>query len=424
MEYYASQKSTNDHMKHVVSLEEFEEIMLNKASQSQMAKYNMSSLRVADITEEFSRHPGLPSGWEEAASWGWGSAPWSPGPSGPTGLRPRLSPGALRSRGEAPRHTIRHLIEMETFLETLQILGKVLYYLSESLVYMIIPKRKKSVAGEIVLITGAGSGLGRQLAIKFARLGAILVLWDINKEGNMETSRQVQENGGVKVFTYTCDCSNRQEVYSVANQVKQEVGDVTILINNAGMVTGKMFLDIPDHMIEKSFLINTLSHFWTYKAFLPAMIEANHGHLVCISSAAGLIGCARLADYSASKFAACGVLESLFIELNMNKQNKIKTTIICPYFIKTGMFDGCTTKYPFLLPLMDTEYVTQTTVNAILEEDFYTLIPKFLYVALTPKLLVKCLYAANSNHIPTKLKSGTSSPLNTTTEERFSEELL
>ncbi|XP_075406798.1 epidermal retinol dehydrogenase 2 [Tenrec ecaudatus] len=274
---------------------------------------------------------------------------------------------------------------MEKILDTLQILGKTLYYLSESLVYMIISKRKKSVAGEIILITGAGSGLGRQLAIKFAQLGAVLVLWDINEEGNMETRRQVQENSGVKVFTYTCDCGNRQEVYSVANQVKEEVGDVTILINNAGMVTGKMFLDIPDHMAEKSLLINTLSHFWTYKAFLPAMIEANRGHLVCISSAAGLFGCTRLTDYSASKFAACGVLESLLFELNMNEKNKIKTTIICPYFLTTGMFEGCTTKNPFLLPLLDREYVAQTTVNAILEEDFYALIPKTLYIALMIK---------------------------------------
>ncbi|XP_077019314.1 short-chain dehydrogenase/reductase family 16C member 6-like [Tamandua tetradactyla] len=277
---------------------------------------------------------------------------------------------------------------MDTFTDTTVFLGKFLYYFLESLVYKIIPKRKKKVAGEIVLITGAGHGLGRELAIKFARLGAILVLWDIYTEGNEETSRLAQKNGGVKVFAYTCDCSNRQEIYRVAEQVKKEVGDVTILINNAGIVSGKPFLDIPDHMVEKSFLINTLSHFWTYKAFLPAMIKANHGHLVCISSVAGLCGIGGLSDYCGSKFAAFGFAESILNELHSQDRNEIKTTIICPYFIKTGMFEGCKTKYPFLLPQLEQEYVAQTIIKAILEDQVYVTMPKLTYPLLVLKQIM------------------------------------
>ncbi|XP_066235122.1 short-chain dehydrogenase/reductase family 16C member 6-like [Saccopteryx leptura] len=274
---------------------------------------------------------------------------------------------------------------MNVILDTSIFLGKFLYYFLESLVYKIIPKRKKNVAGEIVLITGAGSGLGRLMAIKFARLGAILVLWDINEEGNMETCRLAKENGGEKVFAYKCDCSNRQEVYRVADQVKKEVGDVTLLINNAGIVSGKLFLNTPDHMVEKSFLVNVLSHFWTCKAFLPAMIKANHGHLVCISSAAGVIGINGLTDYSSSKFAALGLAESLFFELKLIKKSSLKTTIICPFFIKTGMFDGATTKYSFLLPILELEYVAQKVINAILEEQLYLIMPRFVYIALLLK---------------------------------------
>lgn len=108
---------------------------------------------------------------------------------------------------------------MDLILETFVFLGKYSYYFLESLAYNIIPKKKKNVAGEVVLITGAGSGLGRLMAIKFASLGAILVLWDINEEGNMETCRLAKEKGGEKVFAYKCDCSNREEVYRVADQV-------------------------------------------------------------------------------------------------------------------------------------------------------------------------------------------------------------
>nr|XP_015310363.1 PREDICTED: short-chain dehydrogenase/reductase family 16C member 6-like [Macaca fascicularis] len=290
---------------------------------------------------------------------------------------------------------------MDVIVDISVVLGKFLYYFLESLVYKIIPKTKKNVAGEIVLITGAGSGLGRQLAIRFARLGAILVLWDINQEGNTETCRLAKENGGEKVFPYTCDCSNRQEVYRVADQVRKEVGDVTILINNAGIVTGKFLLDIPDHMVEKSFLVNAISHFWTCKAFLPAMIKANHGHLVCISSIAGVFGINGLSGeyfvspyYSASKFAAFGFAESLFFELTMVKKTEVKTTIVCPHFINTGMFEGCISKYPFLLPILEQEYVAKKIVNAILEEQVYLMMPKFIYITLilkqimSPKMLI------------------------------------
>nr|XP_012629548.1 epidermal retinol dehydrogenase 2 [Microcebus murinus] len=258
-------------------------------------------------------------------------------------------------------------------------LAKSLLTLLEAVVFTLLPKPRKSVAGEVVLITGAGSGLGRLLALRFARLGSVLVLWDVNREGNEETSKMAQEAGATRVHAYTCDCSQREEVYRVANQVKKEVGDVSILINNAGIVTGKKFLDCPDELMEKSFDVNFKAHLWTYKAFLPAMIANDHGHLVCISSSAGLVGVNMLADYCASKFAAFGFAESVFIETFAQKQKGIKTTIVCPFFIKTGMFEGCTTGCPSLLPILDPEYAVRKIVDAILQEQLYLYLPKFLY---------------------------------------------
>lgn len=122
----------------------------------------------------------------------------------------------LFSLGE---HSFLQSINMNAVADTAVFFGKFLYYFLESVIFKIIPKRKKDVTGEIVLITGAGSGLGRLLAMHFASHGAILVLWDINQEGNMETCRLAKEKGGVKVFAYKCDCSNRKEVYRVADQV-------------------------------------------------------------------------------------------------------------------------------------------------------------------------------------------------------------
>uniref|UniRef100_A0A8D2CRD3 Short chain dehydrogenase/reductase family 16C member 5 n=1 Tax=Sciurus vulgaris TaxID=55149 RepID=A0A8D2CRD3_SCIVU len=214
-------------------------------------------------------------------------------------------------------------------------LGKSLFSILEALIFVLIPRPRKNVAGEIVLITGSGSGLGRLLALHFARLGSVLVLWDINTEGNEETLQMAQEAGATRVHAYTCDCSRKEDVYRVANQ--------------------------------------------TYKAFLPAMIANDHGHLVCISSSAGLVGVNGLADYCASKYAAIGFAESMFVETFALKQKGIKTTIVCPFFIKTGMFEGCTTKCPMLLPILEPDYVVRKIVDAILQEKMYLYIPKFLY---------------------------------------------
>ncbi|NWU98433.1 RDHE2 dehydrogenase, partial [Upupa epops] len=268
---------------------------------------------------------------------------------------------------------------MNFFLETLKVIGLFFYYLLESLVFLIVPKRKKNVNGEIVLITGAGSGIGRLLSLKFASLGATVVLWDINQEGLKETSKLARENGASRVHSYICDCSKRQDIYRVADQVKKEVGDVNILINNAGIVIGKKFMDSPDPLVEKTMEVNTMAHFWTCKAFLPAMIASNRGHLVSIASGAALIGVSGLSDYCASKFAALGFAESIDFEMKSLRKAGIKTTIVCPYFINTGMFDGCKTKWPNMLPILEPEYVADKIVTAIQREQELLMLPRSLY---------------------------------------------
>lgn len=269
---------------------------------------------------------------------------------------------------------------MNFILETLQVLALLFWYSLESFVLLFVPTKKKNVSGEVVLITGSGSGIGRLMALEFANLGTVLVLWDINQEGLKETARQVKERGVTRVHCYLCDCSDKAEVYSVADQVKREVGDVGILVNNAGIVTGKKFLDAPDTLIEKTMEVNTMAHFWTCKAFLPAMIANNHGHLVSIASSAGLISVNGLADYCASKFAAVGFAESISLELLATGKDGIKTTIVCPYFINTGMFDGCQTKWPRILPILDPNYVAKKIINAVLTDQVFLLMPKSMYL--------------------------------------------
>nr|XP_014266735.2 epidermal retinol dehydrogenase 2 isoform X2 [Maylandia zebra] len=269
---------------------------------------------------------------------------------------------------------------MNFFLETIKVLLLSIWYNVESFIYFFVPKKKKNIAGEVVLITGAGGGIGRLMAQEFAAYSTVLVLWDINQEGMKETARLAKSNGASRVHYYICDCSDKNEVYRVADQVKREVGDVSILVNNAGIVTGKKFMDAPDSLIEKTMDVNIMAHFWTYKAFLPAMIANNHGHLVSIASSAGLIGVNGLADYCASKFAAVGFAESVGLELLATGKDGVKTTIVCPYFINTGMFDGCQTKWPKLLPILNPDYVAKKIIHAVLTDQVYLLLPRSMYL--------------------------------------------
>ncbi|XP_077415063.1 epidermal retinol dehydrogenase 2-like isoform X2 [Vanacampus margaritifer] len=269
---------------------------------------------------------------------------------------------------------------MNFFLETIQVILLSIWYSVESFIYCFIPKKRKNISGEVVLITGAGSGIGRLMAQEFAAHSTTVVLWDINQEGMKETARLAKQNGAIRVHYYLCDCSDKNEVYRVADQVKREVGDVSILVNNAGIVTGKKFMDAPDSLIEKTMEVNIMAHFWTYKAFLPAMIANNHGHLVSIASSAGLIGVNGLADYCASKFAAVGFAESVGLELLATGKDGIKTTIVCPYFINTGMFDGCQTKWPRLLPILDQNYAAKKIIQAVLTDQVFLLLPKSMYI--------------------------------------------
>jgi all-trans-retinol dehydrogenase (NAD+) len=139
--------------------------------------------------------------------------------------------------------------------------------------------------------------------------------------------------------------------------------------------------------------VNILSHFWTCKAFLPSMIARNTGHLVTISSAAGLIGIRGLADYSASKFAACGFHESLRMELRRQK-SAITTTLVCPFYINTGLFRGAKTKFPLLFPILDSVYVAHRIFRAILTDKKQLFLPGLVRSAFFIRLLPLGAYDA------------------------------
>lgn len=215
-----------------------------------------------------------------------------------------------------------------------------------------------------ILVTGGASGLGRLLTLGCARLGATVTIWDLHDAEAQRVAAEAAELGATGAHAFACDVSDREQVRVRADEVRATGGDVDVLVNNAGIVSGRPLLDLTDEEIERTFAVNTLALFWTTRAFLPAMIARGSGHVVTMASAAGLIGTARETDYAASKFAAVGFTESLRQELRRSVPG-VRTTTVCPYYIDTGMFEGVKTRFPFLLPVLKEQEVADRVLAAI-----------------------------------------------------------
>ncbi|XP_073958427.1 uncharacterized protein [Choristoneura fumiferana] len=201
-----------------------------------------------------------------------------------------------------------------------------------------VPNEPKDIRGEIVLITGAGHGLGREMALRFGKLGAVVVSVDIKREGNEETVKIIKNNGG-KAYSYGCDVTDRTAVFNLEEKVKKEVGEVSILVNNAGIMPSQPILLWTEEKVRSTVEINFIGHIWMIQAFLPSMKARNHGHIVAISSMTGHVGLRNLVPYCGTKFAIRGVMESLQTELyqESNGNSQIKFTTICPYMLNTGL---------------------------------------------------------------------------------------
>jgi all-trans-retinol dehydrogenase (NAD+) len=243
----------------------------------------------------------------------------------------------------------------------------------------------KDISGKIVLVTGGASGLGRLMCLGFAEKKARVIAWDLNSDA-LKTLEGEAGDKGLFIRGMVCNIADKEAVYRQAKKLTAEFGPVEILINNAGVVSGTVLLETPDERIQKTMEVNVLPLFWTAKAFLPSMLERDSGHIVTISSAAGLIGVKGLADYCASKFAAYGFDESIRMDLRRLK-SAVRTTVICPFFIDTGMFLGVKTRFSLLLPILKSAYAAGKIVKSVLKNKRRLIMPRFIYTIYILRLL-------------------------------------
>lgn len=191
------------------------------------------------------------------------------------------------------------------------------------------------IAGKVAVITGAGSGIGRALALNLAKGGARLALSDMDTIGLAETVRQAEELGA-QVHSAPLDVTQREAFLDYAAAVREHFGVVNMIFNNAGIAfTGDVevseFKDI-ERVMDVDFwgVVNGT------KAFLPYLIESGDGHVVNISSLFGLLSIPGQSAYNAAKFAVRGFTESLRQEMLISKQ-PVQVTCVHPGGIKTAI---------------------------------------------------------------------------------------
>lgn len=188
--------------------------------------------------------------------------------------------------------------------------------------------------GKNAFITGAASGIGRSFALALAELGMNLFITDINLDKLEEVKKELEETK-VKVYTAKCDVCNYKEFEDVAHQFYDSLGDVDLLINNAGIAIVGSIDNIILEDWKKVLDVNLWSVIHSIKAFLPKMLKRGSGHIVNIASGAGIFGSVEPLPYITSKFGVVGLTEALYARL---KRFGINVSVIAPTYIKTDIF--------------------------------------------------------------------------------------
>lgn len=194
-----------------------------------------------------------------------------------------------------------------------------------------------AIRGKVCVVTGAGSGIGRALALELAARGARgLALSDVNAEGLAETARLV--GAGVEVDQQTLDVADRDAFEAYASAIAERFGVVHQIYNNAGVAFSRLIEESTFEDYERVFGVNLWGVIHGTKAFLPHIIASGDGHVINISSLNGYLAQNKMSHYCTTKFAVRGFTETLAVEMR-TAGHRVGVTVVHPGGIKTGIAD-------------------------------------------------------------------------------------
>lgn len=191
----------------------------------------------------------------------------------------------------------------------------------------------QKLTGKTALITGAGRGIGKAAAIAFAAEGMNVGLVG-RTAGNLEATAKELEKFGVQVAFAAADVSDQESVTAAVDHIKSAIGEIDILINNAGVAKFGNFLDLSPEDFKEVIDVNLMGAYYMTRAVLPGMIERQAGDIINISSTAGQKGAPVTSAYSASKFGLLGMTESLMLEV---RKHNIRVSALTPSTVATDL---------------------------------------------------------------------------------------
>lgn len=240
----------------------------------------------------------------------------------------------------------------------------------------------RQISGRRVLITGGAGGLGHAMARRFGAEGAELVLTDV-VASTLDDMVADFVRRGVPCRGYVVDVTDVAAVAALRERLHAETGPVQVLVNNAGVVHGGPFLEVPLEKHLHTYRVNVEGAVVMTHAFLPDLVASPEGHLVNIASASGFVGLPFGSTYASSKWAVIGLGESLRLELKKLGHRHVGVTSVCPSYVDTGMFAGV--KPPKLTRFLTPDSVAEEVVEAVRHSRPFVLEPWI--VKLTPFLV-------------------------------------
>lgn len=186
-----------------------------------------------------------------------------------------------------------------------------------------------------IMITGAGSGLGREIALRWAREGWRLALADVNEGGLRDTLEGVREAGG-DGFVQRCDVRDYSQLTALAQACSEQFGGIDVVVNNAGVAAGGFFAELSLEDWDWQLAINLMGVVKGCKAFLP-LLERSKGRIINIASMAALMQGPGMSNYNVAKAGVLALSESLLVEL---RQLEVAVHVVCPSFFQTNLLDS------------------------------------------------------------------------------------
>ena len=211
------------------------------------------------------------------------------------------------------------------------------------------------IEGHVAIVTGGGRGIGRATALELARLGADVVIAELDSANAERTAKEVKALGR-RALALPVDVTKLADLHTLVERARAQYGRIDVLVNNAGIYRAAATLDVTEEHWDAVLTINARAVFFASQAVLPVMIAQKRGCIVSVSSMAGKIGSRTNLPYNASKAAVISITKSLALA---HAADGVRVNCVCPGFVETDMWDKVSREQGALLGLSATEFTRQ-----------------------------------------------------------------